>query len=101
MQKLVAGLPALGTGSGGPKRQPAFVQVRELHVSAALAAARVSELPEQNETLVTEVPSSVVSGSWKLWPTPPKYKHQHARVLNVAPAAVLAVPQFPAPMAFV
>src|SRR6266436_6189669 len=68
---LVAGLFALGIGSGGPKRQPGFpgysglltpaaVQLRLLPVSRSVVAARVRfPVPvSQAVTLVSEVPWS-------------------------------------------
>ena len=67
-QLLRAGALLFGTGRGAPKRHPAWVQVRELPVSAAEAAANVSDVLAHDATLAIEVPmSGVVTGSAKLW----------------------------------
>src|SRR5881398_2011623 len=83
---LVAGLLALGIGSGGPKRQPGFpgysglltpaaVQLRLLPVSRSVVAARVRfPVPVSHAvTLVSEVPwSGMTDGSGTPTPAPPK-----------------------------
>ncbi len=78
---LVAGLFALGIGSGGPKRQPGFpgysgfvtpaaVQLRLLPVLALRAR---SPLASQLEIFVIELPmSGITDGSGTPTPAPPK-----------------------------
>ena len=79
---LVAGLFALGIGSGGPKRQPGFpgysgfvtpaaVQLRLLPVSALRARSPLAA--SQLEIFVIELPmSGITDGSGTPTPAPPK-----------------------------
>ena len=83
---LVAGLLALGIGSGGPKRQPGFpgysgfvtpaaVQLRLLPVSALVVAlrARSPVAASQLEIFVIELPmSGITDGRGTPTPAPPK-----------------------------
>lgn len=83
---LVAGLLALGIGSGGPKRQPGFpgysgfvtpaaVQLRLLPVSVSVVAlsAKSPVAASQVESFVIELPlSGITDGSGTPTPAPPK-----------------------------
>jgi len=81
---LVAGLFALGIGSGGPKRQPGFpgysgfvtpaaVQLRLLPVSVLALRARSPLAASQLEIFVIELPmSGITDGGGTPTPAPPK-----------------------------
>src|SRR6266403_3276762 len=71
-QLLRAVALVFGTGSGAPKRHPAWVQVRRLPVSPDEAAASVRDVLAHDATLAIEVPmSGVITGSAKICRPPP------------------------------
>ena len=69
---LMAGAAASGSGSGGPKRQPALEQFRLVPVSAAVVGPANRFVPLQH-TLNTDSPmSGTIAGSGWITPPPPK-----------------------------
>ena len=69
---LVAGSFRLTTGSGGPKRQPAPVQLRSLPVSSAVAPMAVSDVPLQQTLAMLRPACGTEFGSGTAFPEPPK-----------------------------
>src|SRR2546425_5043561 len=97
---LVGVLPGFGIGSGGPNRHPTLVQVRVLAPgSLDLTLVRVSVVPLQADTAVSELPmSGTAYGSGTLLLPPPVKRPPQARFLVTVPKLFCTVPQLPAPM---
>ena len=99
-QTLVGVLPGFGIGSGGPNRHPTLVQFRLLAPgSLDLTLVRVSVVPLQADTPVSELPmSGTAYGSGTLLLPPPVKRPPQARLFSVAPALLCTVPQLPLPI---
>ena len=97
---LVGVLPGFGIGSGGPNRHPTLVQFRLLAPeSLDLMLVRVSVVPLQADTAVSELPmSGTAYGRGTLLLPPPVKRPPQASCLVTVPKLFCTVPQLPAPM---
>src|SRR5438552_8410209 len=82
-QTLVGVLPGFGIGSGGPNRQPTLVQFRLLPVWVEVMLARVTLVPLQADTPVSELPmSGTAYGSVTLFRPPPVKRPPQSRFFS-------------------
>src|SRR5436309_11500365 len=96
---LVGVLPGFGIGSGGPNRHPTLVQFRLLPVWVEVRLARVTLVPLQADTPVSELPmSGTAYGSGTLLLPPPVKRPPQARFFDTVPLESCTVPQLPLPM---
>src|SRR6185295_11624967 len=98
-QVLVAVLIWFGMGSGAPKKQPAWVQLRLCPpVSASFEgpSSRVSPAQQSTSKMTGCTESGVTAGGERAAEPDPRYSPAHARP-EEAPLVVVTVPQSPLP----